>query len=384
MNKQKRLIALLLLAFAVMMSLPWLVPHAGVLALVALVPLLCAERLATGLGVKRFFWWYYAAFVAFNFITTWWVCKATVGGGIFAVLANALQMSIVFGLFRLSKKKFGGALPYIFLAAAWIAWERAYFSAQISWPWLVLGNALARSTELAQWYEYTGTIGGSLWIWVCNLSLFGFITALHDRRTDRWNAKARIASVASLLLVFIGPMVTSAVIGSRYQEVSEGSLDVLVCQPNLDPYQKFQFLNQNQQNAVLMDVAEEGLAGRTSGSPLLVVAPETFTNDIVVGEYETSPTWRRFVQFLNEHPGTEMLFGASSREFYPDAEPKDPCDFKIDQGGWIQRHNSALSLKADGTTEIFHKSRLVVGTEMTPYPRIILPLARLLGTGIGR
>ena len=121
-----------------------------------------------------------------------------------------------------------------------------------------------------------------------------------------------------------------------------------------------------------------------SGSPLLVVAPETFTNDIVVGEYETSPTWRRFVQFLNEHPGTEILFGASSREYYPDAEPRDPCDFKIDQGGWIQRHNSAIDLKADGTTEIFHKSRLVVGTEMTPFPKVILPLARLLNTGIGR
>lgn len=375
---------LMALAFAVLMSLPWLVPHLGFVALVGFVPLLMMERYASVHGVKRFWWWHYGAFVLWNAFTTFWVCWATVGGGVFAVLANALQMSVIFALFRLSKKKLGGALPYVFLAAMWIAWERAYFSAQISWPWLVLGNAFARSTGLAQWYEYTGTLGGSLWIWACNLSIFGFMTALRSRATDRWNAKARIAAVTGIVLLFAGPAVTSAVIGARYKEVSEGTQDVLICQPNLDPYQKFQFLNQNQQNAILMEVAEEGLAGRKSTTPVLVIAPETFTSDIVAGSYETSATWRRFVQFLNEHPGTEMLFGASSREYYFEPEPRDPSDYKLDEGGWVQRHNSALTLQADGTTEIFHKSRLVVGVEMTPYPKVILPLARLLGASIGR
>ena len=384
MPRHTRHLAAYALAFAVMMSLPWLVPHTGFIALFGFIPLLEMERYATANGVKRFWIWHYLAFVLWNAFTTFWVCWATVGGGIFAVLANALQMSLVFGLFRLSKKKLGGALPYIFLAVTWIAWERAYFSAQISWPWLVLGNAFARSTGLAQWYEYTGSLGGSLWIWACNLALFGFWTALRGRRTDKWNAKARIASVAGLALLFIGPAVTSAVIGARYQEVSEGKQDVMVLQPNIDPYQKFQLLNQSQQNAILVDLAEHALFSRQSASPLLLVAPETFTNDIVVDEYETSPTWRRFVQLLNDHPGTEMLFGATSVEFYPGDVARDPCDYKLDRGGWVSRHNSALSLKPDGATEIFHKSKLVVGTEMTPFPKIILPLAHLLGTGIGR
>ena len=384
MSHQHKTLAALALSFSILMSLPWLVPHTGFLALIGFVPLLAMERYASAHGVKRFWLWHYGTFVLWNAFTTFWVCWATVGGGIFAVLANALQMTVIFGLFRLSKKRLEGPLPYLFLAFMWIAWERAYFSAQISWPWLVLGNAFARSTGLAQWYEYTGALGGSLWIWACNLAAFGFWTALVSRRTDTWNAKARIAAVSGLLVLFIGPAVTSAVIGARYDEVSEGKLDVLLCQPNLDPYQKFQFLNQGQQNSILMEVAGQGLSARTEGDPVLVVAPETFTNDIVVGAYETSPTWRSFVQFLSAHPGTEMLFGASSREYYPDLMPRNPCDFKLDQGGWVQHHNSALTLKADGTTEIFHKSRLVVGTEMTPYPKVILPLARLLGASIGR
>ena len=384
MSSTHKTMTALVAAFVVLMSLPWLVPHTGFLALIGFVPLLMLERIAARQKVRRFWIWHYSSFVLWNALTTFWVCWATVGGGIFAVLANALQMSLVFGLFRLSRKRMRGALPYIFLAVTWIAWERAYFSAQISWPWLVLGNAFARSTGLAQWYEYTGALGGSLWIWACNLALFGFITALRDGRAAKWNAKARVASLAGLALLFAGPAITSGVIGSRYEEVSEGSLEALVLQPNIDPYQKFQFLNQNQQNAILLAVAEEGLDGRASDAPLLLVAPETFTNDILVGEYETSATWRSFVQLLNEHPGTEMLFGASSSEFYPDDNPRDPCDYRLDRGGWIQRHNSALTLRPDGGTEIFHKSKLVVGTEMTPFPKVILPLAHLLGTSIGR
>ena len=43
-----------------------------------------------------------------------------------------------------------------------------------------------------------------------------------------------------------------------------------------------------------------------------------------------------------------------------------------------------MSVEAGGHTEIYHKSRLVVGTEMTPFPRLILPLAEFIDVGIGR
>lgn len=212
MNKDTKTMLLLVLIFAVMMSLPWLVPHLGFLALFGFVPLLCLDRLATIYGTKKFWMWHYSAFVLWNAFTTFWVCNATVGGGIFAVLANALQMSLIFGIFRFSKKHLRGVLPYIFLVVMWIAWERAYFDAQISWPWLVLGNAFARSTRLIQWYEFTGSLGGSLWVWLVNLGVFGMMVSLSEGRWYGWNAKARTAAVSALALVLFGPMVTSAII----------------------------------------------------------------------------------------------------------------------------------------------------------------------------
>ena len=102
-------LAALVFLFVLLMSLPFLVPHLGVLALFGFVPLLCMERVASMEGMKRVWIWHYSAFVLWNAVTTFWVCNATVGGGIFAVLANAFQMSIVFGLFRWSKKQIGRA-----------------------------------------------------------------------------------------------------------------------------------------------------------------------------------------------------------------------------------------------------------------------------------
>ena len=209
MKKENMLLWGFTVLFALMMSVPFLIPHTGLLALFGIVPLLCMERIADLTGKKCIWIYHYSAFVLWNAITTFWVCNATVGGGIFAVLANSLQMSLVFGLFRLSKRKFSGTLPYIFLAVTWIAWERFYFDAEISWPWLVLGNSFARTTWAVQWYEITGTLGGSLWIWACNLSIFGMLVSASDGRIWGWNNKAKIASLIGIVTLFAAPVITS-------------------------------------------------------------------------------------------------------------------------------------------------------------------------------
>ena len=208
---------LLCAASGVLLSIPWLVPHAGMVSLVALVPLLLAEYIASGAGIRRFWLWHYSTFVLWNALTTFWVCNATVGGGIFAVLANALQMSLVFGLFRLARRRLRGALPYVLLAAAWIAWERWYLTqAEISWPWLVLGNAFATSVKDIQWYSVTGTLGGSLWVWCANLALFGTLVSLAGGRWKEWTGAARAAVCCSLALAFFAPPVISIIMYHGY------------------------------------------------------------------------------------------------------------------------------------------------------------------------
>jgi len=379
----------LVLLFAVMMSVPFLVPHTGFLALFGIIPLLCMDRIATLTEKKRVWIYHYSAFVLWNAITTFWVCNATIGGGIFAVLANSLQMSTIFGLFRLSKKKFTGTLPYIFLMVTWIAWERFYFDAEISWPWLVLGNSFARTTWAIQWYEFTGSLGGSLWIWLTNLSIFGLLASLSDGSWSTWNMKARSAAVIGLAALLIAPPVISGAIGKEYKDSmqAEEMLDVLIVQPNIDPYNKFQALTQDQQNAILEGQITKALGYRKNDStaaPLLVLTPETFTSDIIVGQYERSKTWRRFTTLLESYPNVNMLFGASAYDYINSQEAPSYTARDLGHGLWVESHNSALMIDGSRRTEIFHKSKLVVAVEHTPYPRFFCPIDNMLGGVMGR
>ena len=390
MKKENILIWGLILLFTVMMSLPYIVPDTGFMALFGIIPLLCMERIASMLGKKRIWVYHYIAFVLWNAATTFWVCNATVGGGLFAIFANALQMSLVFGLFRISRKRFSGALPYIFLMVTWIAWERFYFDAEISWPWLVLGNSFARTTWAIQWYEFTGSLGGSLWIWLCNLSLFGLMTGMSSGKWSMWNIKARIAAVTGIIALFLIPPVVSASIGKKYESCMEDSgkqLEALIIQPNIDPYNKFQAMTQEQQNAILLSQAEKHLEyrkGDTTAAPLLILAPETFTRDIIPGEYQRSRTWRRFTGFLKDYPNVNILFGASSYDYMESAEAPSHTARKLGDGLWVESHNSALITDATLRTEIFHKSKLVVGVEHTPYPAIFCKIDNMLGGVMGR
>ena len=382
MRKQHAVLWLCAALSAALLSLPWLVPHVGALALVAFVPLLFADEVATELKLRASWLLPAFTFVAWNAATTFWVCNATVGGGIYAIFHSSWQMLLIWLLFRLAKKKMGGALPYIFLAAMWIAWERLYYSVDISWPWLTLGGAFARSTRTVQWYEFTGTMGGSLWVWAANLGIYGMIVAASNGLWQRWNGLARACAMLGAILVIAGPVVASKLIWESYEERSEGVVDVIVGQPNFDPYEKFESLPQAEQTGILLGQFAEALAARPAGKPVLLLAPETFTGDVVLNEPDNSRTLQCVRSFLAEHPGAEMLLGASTYDIV--MQRAAPTLLSRPYGdGWIISHNSALMARPEGPVEVYHKSKLVVGTEMTPYPRIFAPLDDWLSSKMG-
>ena len=46
----------------------------------------------------------------------------------------------------------------------WLTYEYASLNINIVSPWINLGNGLSKDILFIQWYEVTGTAGGSLWI----------------------------------------------------------------------------------------------------------------------------------------------------------------------------------------------------------------------------
>lgn len=364
---------------ACLLSAGFLLPHCGGFALIAFIPLLWMDKIASEEKQKHFFWWHYLTFVLWNAFTTFWVCNATLAGGIGAILANALQMSVIWALFRLFKRRFKGSLPYIFLACAWIAWERFYFDAEISWPWLTLGNAFAQSYSCIQWYELTGTIGGSLWIWLCNLGIFGLSVALQDGKWAKFNKKARFASIAALTLIIAGPLAGSWIRYASFTEESENDINVCLLQPNLDPYQKFQILSQTEQDSIIAELIETEGQPNDSTKAWLFVAPEAITNDIALNRPYDSRTIYTFHKAITGKENANMLFGASTYEFFFQESAPSYTARPAGNEVWYENHNSAIMIDNSPRIEIYHKSRLVIGTEKMPYPRLTSKIENALG-----
>ncbi|MEJ7662317.1 MAG: hypothetical protein WKG07_23495 [Hymenobacter sp.] len=139
------------------------------------VPYLVMERQLTLAGASK----------GRVFASTYWLLVAlerahylvgklqlALGGGIAAVVLNALLMCLPLMAFRQTKKRFGNRLGYLSLPIYWIAFEQLHLHWDITWPWLTLGNGFAAAPEWVQWYEYTGFLGGSVWVWVVNLLVF--------------------------------------------------------------------------------------------------------------------------------------------------------------------------------------------------------------------
>ena len=382
MRKEKTAMWICVLVSSVLMSLPWLVPHCGFFALFGLVPLLCADHIADMNQIRRFRIWHYSFFVLWNAFTTWWVANATLGGAVFAVLANALQMSLIFGLFRLGKRRLKGILTYLLLASAWIAWERWYLqSAQISWPWLVLGNAFAQSTRSIQWYEFTGSLGGSAWVWACNITLFLLLKNVLEGDWARMQKKVRTAVLGWTVFVFAFPYAASLHLFHYYHEDTESSVPVIIGQPNFDPYEKFSSKSQAEQTEILLNLYSQAIP--CTDWKGLLLAPETFTSDVMLNDIQSGPTFRAFQAFLGRHPGAELLFGASAYQTYNRRSAPSILARKWGDG-WIESRNSAIMTDVSGRAEVFHKSKLVVGTELTPYPKLFVPLDDKLGGVMGR
>ena len=221
----------------------------------------------------------------------------------------------------------------------WLAWERWYFGTQISFPWLVLGNAFANNVRLIQWYEFTGSLGGSLWVWACNLSVFGLVVCAAKRRFASWTVWAKVYCTAGLFLLFAGPVTLSLIIYDKYEPEGDQQLDVVIAQPNIDPYSKFVSLSQAQQNGIIAPLIEKGLAETGGPEAVLVLTPETFTRYIVTNAPGEDKTVKFADALAAAHPGANIILGAATKTYSFSKEQPNILAWPAGDGVWLNTHS---------------------------------------------
>ena len=357
----------------------WPVRGLAPLAFVAFVPLL---YLQDKIGDKEnpekgsIFSLSFITFLIWNALTTWWVWKTTAVGTIAMILLNSIFMTCVFWAYHFVKTRlYDNKKGYYLLIIFVLAFEYLHLNWQLNWPWLNLGNVFSHYHTWVQWYEFTGIAGGTLWVLVANILIYKYLFigdfsiplrfSRNDEQKMSFRAKRSVVekspAIIILCILFI-PLIISKIIYSSYDERGE-DVEIVVVQPNLDPYSEEFTLTPKQIMERNLSVAEPLVTEKTR----FVVSPESAVQENIwlerIDKYYSIKELRRF---LDNHPQTCYVIGLSADGMAPAGSENDFAARKfLDADLYYYSYNTAALVTAD-TIQLYHKSKLTPGAESMP------------------
>ena len=343
----------------------------------------------------------FLTFLVWNSLTTWWVWNSTPAGSIAMILLNSTFMATTFWLYHFTRTKvFHNKGGFFLLILFFLAFEYLHLNWQLNWPWLNIGNVFSHKHTWVQWYEFTGTAGGTIWVLLANILAYKCLQTTDNRQQTTDNRQQTTdnshcphlsssnphtlnSSIPQLLLflavVFI-PIVVSKIMYHTYEDKGE-TVEVVVAQPNIDPYKEefrlsaAEILNRN------FGVAEPLITENTR----FVVSPESSIHESI---------WLEKIKFyrsINEsklfcrNNNVSYIVGASTLGMASDKNDFAARKF-YDADEYYYSYNTALSINDTSDIQIHQKSKLTPGVEMMPswwFMRPIKNLAIDLGGTVG-
>ena len=238
--------------------------------------------------------------------------------------------------------------------------------------WLNLGNVFSMRPSWVQWYEYTGAFGGTLWIWLVNISLFNFIKSIR-RKNYIHGFGLRYLSAAGLLIVI--PIVISLLI--KKPQRNDIGKNVVVVQPNIDPYNfKFASGSFGDQLNTLLELSDQAIDSNT----VLLLWPETAISVPIDENYiKQDPVMQEIRLFLEKHPNLKLISGLDSYRFLRKNEQiTATARLYLPDSLYYDQYNAAIVFDHTNEFSIYHKSKLVPGVEIMPYPAVFKFLEKLV------
>jgi apolipoprotein N-acyltransferase len=264
-------------------------------------------------------------------------------------------MAGAFWLYYASRQVLNRFWSYVALICFWISYEYLHQSWDLAFPWMNLGNGFAQTHQLVQWYEFTGVYGGTLWVLVSNILLVELI------RTQSYQKGFSKLAYAWLLWIFI-PITYSVYRYQNYQE-QESPANVVVVQPNIDPYAKYGSMSTAEQIQQLIKLSSSVAQSNTE----YFIWPETAISEFTDEErIRSTPNYYTVQQFLNAYKNANVLSGIESYRLYQDAQTSTA---KLDErsGLYFDSYNAAVQLENSAQVQFYHKSKLVPGVEQLPF-----------------
>ncbi|MEA1875125.1 MAG: apolipoprotein N-acyltransferase [Bacteroidota bacterium] len=347
----------------IIMSIAFTQWHMGWIALIGLLPfLLIEDYIFKNRGKYRsvsFYLRILPGFLIWNIISIFWIWFSTAPGAVFAVLWNANVMCLAFLLYHKVRLRFNNKEAYTALVVFWLAFEFIYLRVTLSFPWLLLGNAFANNVRFIQWYEFTGVPGGTLWILIVNLLFFEMLRTYRDAKA--WTAKLRNYVIVTSAFLIV-PILISVIQFANYEEQGE-TYDIVVLQPNIDPYKKFKSSTTEQLHQMLalsdrvMDDSVDYLVFPETALPLYLDADSA--------EFEWHPIIHELRNYSNKYPNLKLVVGLTSRDFYYTEAERSETSHAY-QDFWFDEYNVTYQLDTTRQQQKYYKSKLVPGVETLP------------------
>lgn len=361
---------LLALISGCLLALGWPTYGFPLLLFFAFVPLLLLEYQIRHSDIKRkglkVFGYSYITFFIWNAITTSWLVYASVFGACFAIFVNSALMAILILIYHKYAKRSSLNRALFFLVTLWISFEKLHLNWEFSWPWLNLGNGFSEHISWIQWYEYTGTFGGTLWIWILNVILFKGLLSYKESQSK---AVLKPVLLKSLGLIVV-PILISVIIYNSHTSEGE-SVNVIMLQPNIDPYSEKYDMSNLKMAELFIDLSNTKITDSTD----FILAPETvFAQSIKLRQFERTLLKSKLKQYVSEHPDINLLTGMSFIDVIKDESKVRSETNQYNETTWYDDYNSAVLINSSDSIQYYNKSKLVVGIENFPYQSILKPI----------
>jgi apolipoprotein N-acyltransferase len=345
----------------ILSGLAWTGWCSGLILLIAFVPFFIIENHLYE-NPKRFthnafFIFILPGFVIFSIISLGWMRVASITGAICVIMGLSFLMAFTTWMAHIVRLRAGNLAGFISMITFWLAYEFVSLNVNIISPWINLGNGLSKDIFFIQWYEVTGTAGGSLWILCSNLFLTLYL--VNSLTKKRRNSFRLIIWLSIIIIPSAYSLYTYNTIKPSHLNGSE----VVIIQPNTDPYtEKFTLPFQDQLKKVIA-MANTRITDKTEW----VITPETTIDDPAnLDDLAKDKYVKMIKEMIIQHPGINVVTGLVTYRLYPPVkDPPTVSARRIDASGLYYDHfNSAVQIDSGESFGIYHKSKLVPGIEM--------------------